>query len=195
MGILKAALKPLEMLNGAVLRLGLWLSLAALGLMVVVVLLQVWFRYVLNDALPWPDEAARFLMLWMTGLAAPWGLRHYGFVAIEMLSAALSGAAAAVLNLIFLAIALTVLGMGVRLGWDHVNSGWLFASSSLRVPLDLVGGETVRVKLAWMYLSVFAGMVLMVLVTVELILREIVRLMGGGGDLASLDRSDLPEAE
>ncbi len=195
MRVVRAALKPLEALNGGLLRLGLWLALAALALMVVVVLLQIWFRYVLNGALPWPDEAARFLMLWMTGLAAPWGLRHYGFVAIEMLSAALPGTAATVLNLVFLAIALTVLAMGVRLGWDHVNSGWLFASSSLRVPLDLVGGETVRVKLAWMYMSVFAGMVLMVLVTVELILREIVKLAGGGGDLASLERPDLPEAE
>lgn len=195
MRVVMAALKPLETLNAGLLRLGLWLALAALFLMVVVVILQVWFRYVLDSALPWPDEAARFLMLWMTGLAAPWGLRHYGFVAIEMLSAALSGTAAAVLNLVFLGIALTVLLVGVRLGWDHVDSGWLFASSSLRVPLDWVGGETVRVKLAWMYLSVFSGMVLMVLVSVELVLREIVKLMGGGAQLVSLDRSDLPEAE
>jgi len=33
--------------------------------MVIVILLQVFFRYVLNNALPWPDELARFLMLWM----------------------------------------------------------------------------------------------------------------------------------
>ncbi len=195
MSVLKAALAPLEALNGLVLRLGMALAVVALGAMVAVVLAQVWFRYVLGNALPWPDEAARFLMLWMTGLAAPWGLRHYGFVAIELVTSALPDRVADVLKLGFLAIALTVLVMGISLGWDHVRSGWLFASSSLALPLGLVGGTTVKLKLAWMYMSVFVGMVLMTAVTVELILRAILRLGGQGDALTPLDRSDLPEAE
>ena len=57
----------------------------AIFLMVIVILLQVFFRYVLNNALPWPDELARFLMLWMTGFIAPSAYRWGGFVSIEML--------------------------------------------------------------------------------------------------------------
>ena len=53
--------------------------------MVLTILLQVFFRYVLNNALPWPDEFARFLMLWMTGFIAPSAFRWGGFVSIEML--------------------------------------------------------------------------------------------------------------
>ena len=53
--------------------------------MVIVILVQVFFRYVLNNALPWPDEVARFLMLWMTGLIAPSAYRWGGFVSIEFL--------------------------------------------------------------------------------------------------------------
>ena len=53
--------------------------------MVIVILVQVFFRYVLNNALPWPDELARFLMLWMTGFIAPSAYRWGGFVSIEML--------------------------------------------------------------------------------------------------------------
>jgi TRAP-type C4-dicarboxylate transport system permease small subunit len=53
-----------------------------------------------------------------------------------------------------------------------VNSGWLFNSSSLKLPLDLVGGEVVRIKLAWMFMSLFVGVVLMTLVNIELILRS-----------------------
>ncbi|WP_111536984.1 TRAP transporter small permease [Palleronia aestuarii] len=195
MRILKAVLIPLQGLNTFLLMVGLWLALLALAAMVAVVILQVWYRYVLGNALPWPDEAARFLMLWMTGLAAPWGLRHHGFVAIEMLSAALPSAGARALNLVFLALGLTVVSMSLSLGWAHVNSGWLFASSSLRLPLDLVGGSAVKVKLAWMYMSIWIGMVLMTLVLVELILREIVKLAGGEQSLTPLDASDLPEAE
>ncbi len=195
MRMVRAVLVPLQALNGAVLTLALWLAAAALAAMVAVVAVQVWCRYVLGDALPWPDEAARFLMLWMTGLAAPWGLRHRGFVAIEMLPAALPGPAAAVLNLVFLGLGMGVVAMGITLGWAHVGSGWLFASSSLSVPLDLVGGTPVRVKLAWMYMSVWVGMALMAAVLAELILREIVRLAGGGDTLAPLAVADLPEAE
>ena len=78
---------PIQILarcNTAILRLGRHLSVIALALMVVIMLLQVFFRYALNNALPWPDEAARFCMLWMTGLMAPLALRHGGFVAIDM---------------------------------------------------------------------------------------------------------------
>lgn len=60
----------------------------ALSVMVAVIILQVFFRYALNSSLPWPDEAARFLMLWMTGLIAPSAYRWGGFVAIDIISPA-----------------------------------------------------------------------------------------------------------
>ncbi len=161
--------------------------------MVFVTLLQVFMRYALNTALPWPDEAARFLMLWMTGLIAPSAYRRGGFVAIDMAERALPRSAAAILSLSLLAISLLVLVAGLQLGWRHVNSGWLFASSSLRLPLDLVGGTSVKIKLAWMYLSLWTGMLLLTVVNVELILRSLVVLTGGTP--RPLPHADLPEAE
>ncbi|QFT62111.1 TRAP-type C4-dicarboxylate transport system, small permease component [Roseivivax halotolerans] len=195
MGLIRAMLVPIEIWNDWALALGRWLALLALGLMVAVILAQVWFRYVLNNALPWPDEAARFLMLWMTGLAAPSGLRRGGFVAIDMLSEALPRRLADILILVLLFIAMIVLVMGVQLGWTHVNSGWLFASSSLRLPLDLVGGASVKIKLAWMYMSVFVGMVLLSIVNIELILRRILIIGGRAEGLKPLSPVELAEAE
>ena len=72
-------------LNTIILRLGRKLAWISIGLMVIIILIQVFFRYGLNSALPWPDEAARFFMLWMTGLIAPSAYRWGGFVSIEML--------------------------------------------------------------------------------------------------------------
>lgn len=163
--------------------------------MVAVILLQVWYRYVMGAALPWPDEAARFLMLWMTGLAAPTAYRQSGFVAIDMVRDLLPGRLASILALMLLAMSLCVLVLGIQLGWDHVQSGWLFNSSSLRLPLDLVGGSSVRLKLAWMYMSVWVCMVLLTSVNVELILREIVRIGGRADALSPIRHADLPEAE
>lgn len=192
---LTAILVPLGAANAWALAVGRFVALCALAAMVAVILLQVWYRYVVNAALPWPDEAARFLMLWMTGLAAPTAYRQSGFVAIDMVRDLLPGRLASILSLILLALSLAVLVMGVQLGWNHVQSGWLFNSSSLRLPLDLLGGSSVRIKLAWMYMSVWVGMVLLTSVNIELILREIVRLGGRADALSPIRHTDLPEAE
>ena len=71
--------------NAALLTLGRRLGAFRVALMVVAILLQVFFRYVLSSALPWPEEAARFFLLWMAGLMAPTAFRRGGFVSIEML--------------------------------------------------------------------------------------------------------------
>ena len=78
-------LNILQYLNTFFLRIGRQLAWIAILLMVMVILLQVFFRYVLNNALPWPDEVARFLMLWMTALIAPSAYRWGGFVSIDMI--------------------------------------------------------------------------------------------------------------
>ena len=80
-----ALLQPFQFFNDLAGRIGRFISVIALAMMVFVILLQVFCRYILNNALPWPDEAARFLMLWLTSLMAPIALRQSGFVAIDTL--------------------------------------------------------------------------------------------------------------
>jgi len=186
MALLFGLLAPLQLVNGLILKLGRAIAVGALGIMVIVILLQIFMRYVLNNALPWPEEAARFLMLWMTGLIAPSAYRRGGFVAIDMLERAIARRAAALLMLILTFIGLVVLIVGIQLGYKHVNSGWLFASSSLKLPLGLIGGTTVKLKLAWMYMSLWVGIILLTLVNIELLLRSVIGLLGGGDRLGPL---------
>ncbi len=165
-------LKGLIGFNTIILRLGRQLAWIAIGLMVVIILIQVYFRYVLNSALPWPDEAARFLMLWMTGFIAPSAYRWGGFVSIEMLFRMLPSRMVKIVTLMLLMISLLVLVVGLQFGLKHVESGWLFSSSSLKWPLHLIGMEAIRVKLAWMYMSLPVGLAIMTLVNVELIIKN-----------------------
>lgn len=165
----------LTALNDRVLRLGKTVAWICLAAMVVVILVQIFFRYVLNNALPWPDEAARFLMLWMTGLIAPLAYRHGGFVAIDMLPHALRGAASHLMLAILLLVSLCVILVAVHYGWKHtMGFGGNFASSSLRLPLDLVGLESVRLKLRYMYGSLLVCMFLLIPVNLELVLRHLI---------------------
>ena len=195
MMILLQVLKPLQIFNDIAGRLGRALSVGALALMVVVILLQVFFRYVLNSAMPWPDEAARFMMLWLTGLMAPIALRQGGFVAIDTIATAIPRRAFAVLSLGLFLLSLLVSVIALQLGWKHVNSGWLFASASLKLPLQLIGLKAIKIKLAWMYLSLFTGACLMLAVNVELILRQVITLANQADKLRPLSYLDLQGSE
>ncbi|MDE0304843.1 MAG: TRAP transporter small permease subunit [Albidovulum sp.] len=170
----------LERINTRLLALGRAISVVAIGLMVFVILLQVFFRYVLNNALPWPDEAARFCMLWMVGLMAPSAYRWGSFVSIDMVKDRIGGRAGGILNLIILLLGLAVFVVAMQFAMKHIASGWLFNSSSLKIPLDWIGYEVVRVKLAWMYMSLPVGFFIMILVNVELTLKQIHMLFDPG---------------
>ncbi len=173
---------PIQILarcNTVILRLGRHLSVITLALMVVIMLLQVFFRYALNNALPWPDEAARFCMLWMTGLMAPLALRHGGFVAIDMFQQTLPRLLATILQLTMWLVALIVLIVAVQIGWDHFNAGWLFKSSSMKIPAGLISERPVRMPLAYSYLSLLLSVCLMICVSVELTMRHVRQLLTG----------------
>ena len=163
----------LKEFNTIILRIGRQLAWIAIFLMVVVILIQVFFRYILNNALPWPDELARFLMLWMTGFIAPSAYRWGGFVSIEMLPKLLPKLIENILLLILLSLSLFILIIGFQLGLQHIKIGWIFESSSIKIPFHLIGGEQKALKLAWMYMSLPVGIFLLILVNIELILRKL----------------------
>lgn len=190
--------------------LGQKIAIACMALMVCCILLQVVFRYVFNNALPWPDEAARFLMLWMTGVVAPTALRRGGFVAIDMLRLALPKLIAGLLGLFLLTIGLLVLVIAAQLGWSEVTGfGGRFATAALQIPLAPTGlceagfaglkgvGESIwcKVPRSWMMASLLVGSWMMISVTVELILREIAILGGLGDALPIIPDTDAVGAE
>lgn len=181
---LASVFRALMAVNSVLLHIGRNIAWVALALMVFVILLQVVFRYVFNSALPWPDEVARFLMLWMTGLIAPSAMRWGGFVAIDMLEMALPKRASLFLTLVLLCVSAVVLVMAIQFGWKHtMGFGGNFESSSMKLPLDWIGLEAIRVKLRYMYGSLLVGVILLLSVTVELILRCIIGLLKPDLDL------------
>jgi TRAP-type C4-dicarboxylate transport system permease small subunit len=59
-----------------------WWAMLLLVLMVVLVSLGVFFRYVLNASLAWYDEFASYLLVWLTfygSITASYRRRHIGF--------------------------------------------------------------------------------------------------------------------
>ncbi|MEN8656759.1 TRAP transporter small permease subunit [Marivita sp.] len=183
MAILLWLLKPLEVVLDIVLRFGRWIAIVAIGLMVCAILLQVFFRYVLGNALPWPEEAAIFLMLWMTAVIAPSAYRRGGFVALEILSSALSKRGAALLALVLLLISGVVLYIGAQMGLTEMNGlAGKFKSASLKYP---TADGWAKMPNSWQIASLVFGLWMLFLVNIELILRNIITLAGGEDRLRS----------
>lgn len=183
MAILLGLLAPFQMFNDVVLRLGRGIAVVAIGLMVCAILLQVFCRYVLGDALPWPEEAAIFLMLWMTAVIAPSAYRRGGFVALEILSSALPKRGAAVLALVLLLISGIVLYIGAQMGLSEMSGlAGKFKSASLKYPTP---DGWVKMPNSWQIASLVTGLWLLFIVNIELILRNLITLAGGEDRLRS----------
>ncbi|MEM9439154.1 MAG: TRAP transporter small permease subunit [Pseudomonadota bacterium] len=182
MSVLRLLLTPFQAWNDVTLRVGWWISVVAIGLMVLSILLQVFFRYVLAAPLPWSEEAARFCMLWMTGFMAPLAYRRGGFVAIDMVVQMLSRRIGQILSLILLLIAFVVLVAALPIGWGEVTGfSSKFATASLYFP-NLEGGWS-KVPRYWMMWSLLVCVILLLTVNIELTLRTIIQLLGGGDSL------------
>ncbi len=180
MALLRGLLWPFQTWNDFILPIGRWISIVAIGLMVLAILIQVFFRYVLNNALPWPDEAARFMMLWMTGLMAPMAFRRGGFVAIDMLVEALPHALGRALTLFLLFISAAVLAVALPIGLNELTGfNAKFATASLYLPVSFDFSAWFRVPRWWMMSSLFVGVCLLFIVNIELILRALIQMLGG----------------
>ena len=68
-------------LDGALEALCILLLMGCVG----VALLQVFFRYVLNASLSWPEEMARWGFVWLTFLGMPVTVRRQSFISIELI--------------------------------------------------------------------------------------------------------------
>jgi len=179
-GMLLSPINGLGAVNAALLALGRWLGAICLGLMVVVILIQVFFRYVIGLALPWPEEASRFLMLWSTALMAPTAFRRGGFVAIDMVVRFLPRSIALALSVLLMGMAILVLWVALGIGWSEFTGiGGRFEMDALRVPASLDLSVWIKVPKSAMMASLPVGIMLLLLVAVEMALRNIFLLFRG----------------
>ena len=198
MSVLFGLLWPLERFNTAILAIGRVIAIVALAIMVCLILGQVFFRYVLNDAPNWTEEAARFGMLWMTGLMAPLAYRMGGFVAIDMLGRALPRLLAGLLGLVLLVLTLWVLLIAWERGLNnHLDTlSGKGCAATLRWPFGIeIGKCGEKFQNRFQYASLWVGVNLLILVNLELTIRQIITLAGQEARLTPLSMGDMAGAD
>jgi TRAP-type C4-dicarboxylate transport system permease small subunit len=130
-----------------------WWSMLLLVLMVMLVFLGVFFRYVLGASLAWYDEFASYLLVWLTfygAVSASYRERHIGFDLLVNRFPSTPGKVARVIAELF------VLGFQVVLFYY----GWVLTQK--------MGNETAVslpwIKMAWVYsvLPIAGGLMLLI---------------------------------
>lgn len=145
--------------------------LAVMAIMVFVVSLQVFCRYVLNSALLWPEELTIFLMSWMTFIGAAIALRGWEHIGIDFFVRKLSPKMRDVVNIVvrfsvlFFVVFLLVTGINLVITSDHMIS------------------DALRISLIWPRLSVPVGAGFMLIHIIHLTYQDILNLRNKKGDV------------
>jgi TRAP-type transport system small permease protein len=114
-------MSPLRKVERAFVALNGWAVIGCLVVMSAVVFTNIALRYLTNQSLPWADEVARYLMIWMTFLAAGLVLRQGGHVAITNLQEALPTRAQQALRAALVILLLGFFGYMVWVGQDYMT--------------------------------------------------------------------------
>ncbi|KRS13671.1 2,3-diketo-L-gulonate TRAP transporter small permease protein YiaM [Roseovarius sp. THAF8] len=147
-----------------------WALIGMLSAMALIVGANIFLRYFTAHSLPWADEAARYLMIWLTFTGAGLILRIGGHVAITNLQDSLPATGQKLLRALIVLILLTFFAYMVYVGWQYAQRMQFQVTPALRLP----------------FLYVYAAMpVGFALLIVHLLL--IARPFIGAGDYKSLD--------
>lgn len=139
-----------------------YICILFLATMTAVVILGVFFRYVLNFPLSWPEEMSRYLMIWIAFLAASIPLRKGEHVAmqvvIQALPVALRKIIKVLLDLMILVFLVVLTKEGLALAF--------FAAPQTSPALGF--------SMLWVYLAAPVGGILMILQMLCVLVEEII---------------------
>ncbi len=151
--------------------------------MTVIVLVQIVFRYVMNDSLIWTEEVAKTLMVWTAFLVAPWAYRHSANVSIDMFAEELPERLRRGFMLVLNLLVIWIVIVFWQESFGMVERGLSIRAASLPLPV------------AWFYAVVPVSFAAMLLVGIELALRDLLGLLYPDRDFSIPDAGVPMEGE
>jgi TRAP-type C4-dicarboxylate transport system permease small subunit len=136
----------------------------AIGLfsaMVAVTTLGVFFRYALNNALPWAEEADRYLFIWLSFVGASITMRYKGHIAVDLLLRYVSARSRHVLALVAQAAVLLFLTLV------------MWASLPVLALTSETRATATDIPMVWVYVSAPIGCLLIGIETLRLMGRTL----------------------
>lgn len=115
-----------------------WALILLLAAMSVIVFTNVSLRYLTNFSIPWAEEVARYMMVWMTFLGAGLALRYGGHVAIGNVMEAMSPKAQRVLRIIIVVALLAFFAVMIWVGYNYAMRMRFQVTPATRIPFSYV---------------------------------------------------------
>lgn len=135
----------------------------ALSGMIVVVGLQVFFRFVVKGSLPWSEELARYLMVWTVFIGASLGAKEGAHIGVEafvrLLPKSMYKAACVLAGIISIVFCIVVTFLSLKVVNNIYLSGQL--SPAMEIPIY------------WAYLAIPVGMILMAISFLQAVVEKI----------------------
>ena len=152
---MQAIVRAFDLLEGAI-------KILMAGLiagMVVLIAMQVCFRYVLNQPLAWTEEVARHLMVWSALPGAAVAYRRKGHLGMDILVMHLPRPWQRRVEIVLQALSIAFFGLLVIHGIPLVERTMRQLSSAIRIPMGYI------------YASIPVGSALILLFAIERLIR------------------------
>ncbi len=151
--------------------------------MTAIVLVQIVFRYVLNDSLIWTEEVSKTLMVWGAFLIAPWAYRNGANVSIQMFTDELPKTLRRLLQLALNLLVIWIIVVFWSESFGMVDRGFSIRAASLPV------------QVGWFYVVVPFAFGAMLLVGIELFIRDLLALLHSEEDFEIAGAGEIMEGE
>jgi TRAP-type C4-dicarboxylate transport system permease small subunit len=138
------------------------LMIALLAVMSVIVLANVATRYLTSYSIPWSEELARYLMIWLTFLGIGPVLRVGGHIAIDTLQDSLRPPVARVLRFLIVAALAIFCAVVAYFGIAYAGRTWMQATAVMEIPFAFVAAAvpTGMIVALWHLAAVARGFIL-----------------------------------
>lgn len=157
----QALVGALSRVNTALLFLCRWIAIVLVAIIAVVVSASVVMRYGINYSLSWAEDAAKFLMVWLTFIGAPLGFRHGAHVSLELMPP-LPVPLERLVRALVHGTVVVLMALLARFSWAFAVNGWNQVALTIG---DL--------SMFWIFVSMPIGCALMALVAFELMMRSV----------------------
>ena len=116
------------------------LCVVFLALMSIIIVLQVFFRYVLNNSLSWSEELARYLIIWMIYIGISYGVKLDKHICVDavytFMPKGIKRGYAIVAYILFLIFAVAIIYYGILVVGMQITSGQV--SPAMGLPMQYV---------------------------------------------------------
>lgn len=125
-------------LETAFVELNKWALILLLAAMSCIVFANVTLRYLTNFSIPWAEEVARYMMVWMTFIGAGLTLRYGGHVAISNVMEMLSPRAQRLLRAFIVVCLLAFFVLMIWVGYSYAMRMRFQLTPATRIPFSYI---------------------------------------------------------